>query len=349
MRVILNLFQHLITIEDELRGFIPLWRGDRGVCCIKSQEQIQLLRTHPSPTKVELPLQGGDFVNARRKSVLLNLFQHLNKPSPTGEIPKQVRDDSHCRTNFKAQISKLSAVMLNWFQHLITIEDELRGFIPLWRGDRGVCCIKSQEQIQLLRTHPSPTKVELPLQGGDFVNARRKSVLLNEGRKDSCLDTNVKAQISKLSAVMLNWFQHLITIEDELRGFLPLSRGDQGVCCFQSQEQIQLLRTHPSPTKVELPLQGGDFMNARREPVMLNLIQHLNQPIHIPNQVQHDSRFGTNVKAQMSKLSAVMLNLFQHLFQPSPIEIPNQVRGDSRFDANVKAQMSKLTLSSGRR
>jgi hypothetical protein len=99
--------------------------------------------------------------------------------------------------------------MLNWFQHLITIEDELRGFIPLWRGDQGVCCIKSREQIQLLRTHPSPTKVELPLQGGDFVNARRKSVLLNEGRKDSCLDTNVKAQMSKLSAVMLNLFQHL--------------------------------------------------------------------------------------------------------------------------------------------
>ena len=134
--------------------------------------------------------------------------------------------------------------------------------------------------------------------------------------------------------VMLNLFPHLITIEDELRGFIPLWRGDRGVCCIKSQEQIQLLRTHPSPTKVELPLQGGDFMNARREPVMLNLIQHLNQPIHIPNQVRDDSRFDANVKAQMSKLSAVMLNWFQD---------------DSRFGTNVNAQMSKLTLSSGRR
>ena len=106
--VILNLFQHLITIEDELRGFIPLWRGDQGVCYLKGREQTQLLRTHPSPTKVELPLQGGDFMNARREPVMLNLFPHLNQPSPTGEIPKQVRDDSHCRTNFKAQISKLT-------------------------------------------------------------------------------------------------------------------------------------------------------------------------------------------------------------------------------------------------
>ena len=109
--VMLNLFQHLITIGDELRGFIPLSRGDQGVCCIKSREQIRLLRTHPSPTKVELPLQGGDFMNAGREPVMLNWFQHLNQPTPTGEIPKQVRDDSHCRTNFKAQMSKLTLAL----------------------------------------------------------------------------------------------------------------------------------------------------------------------------------------------------------------------------------------------
>ena len=92
-------------------------------------------------------------------------------------------------------------------------------------------------------------------------------------------------------------------------------------------------------------------MNAGREPVMLNLFQHLNQPspIEIPNQVRDDSCSNTNVKAQMSKLSAVMLNMFQHLFQPSPIEIPIQVRDDSCSNTNVNAQMSKLTLSSGRR
>ena len=129
--------------------------------------------------------------------------------------------------------------------------------------------------------------------------------------KDAPKDQGDNSLRCSLLHVMLNLFQHLITIEDELRGFIPLWRGDRGVCCIKSREQIQLLRTHPSPTKVELPLQGGDFMNARREPVMLNL--------------------------------------FQHLFQPSPIEIPTQVRDDSCVNANVNAQMSKLTLSSGRR
>ena len=86
-------------------------------------------------------------------------------------------------------------------------------------------------------------------------------------------------------------------------------------------------------------------------PVMLNRVQLLiMRRFEIPNQGPNNSCFGIeNVKAQMSKLSAVMLNWFQHLNQPTPTgEIPKQVRDDSHCRTNFKAQMSKLTLALGR-
>ena len=47
-------------------------------------------------------------MNVEREPVMLNLFPHLNQPSPTGEIPNQVRDDSCSNTNVNAQMSKLT-------------------------------------------------------------------------------------------------------------------------------------------------------------------------------------------------------------------------------------------------
>ena len=85
-------------------------------------------------------------------------------------------------------------------------------------------------------------------------------------------------------------------------------------------------------------------------PVMLNRVQLLiKRRFEIPNQGPNNSCFDKNVKAQMSKLSAVMLNWFQHLNQPTPTgEIPKQVRDDSHCRTYVKAQRSKLTLALGR-
>jgi len=193
--------------------------------------------------------------------------------------------------------------------------------------------------------------------------------------------------------VMLNRVQLLITIGDELRGFIPLSRGDQGVCFFfqrkrkeergksknRSHERplmkrsTEISRTYANPIPVmlnrvqllimrrfEIPNQGPNnscfgienvkAQMSKLSAVMLNWFQHLiKRRFEIPNQGPNNSCFDKNVKAQMSKLSAVMLNWFQHLNQPTSTgEIPKQVRDDSHCRTNVKAQMSKLTLALGR-
>jgi len=66
--------------------------------------------------------------------------------------------------------------------------------------------------------------------------------------------------------------------------------------------------------------------------VILNLFQHLNQPSPgaIPTQVRDGACFGAIVKAQMSKLTLAS-------GRPPEVEIPTQVRDDSRFSTNVKA------------
>jgi len=136
---------------------------------------------------------------------------------------------------------------------------------------------------------------------------------------------------NRYQSVILNLFQHLIK-RRFCRFYSPLERGCGGVLLFSEKEERgkSKNKSHKRP-----PMKRSTEINqtyANSIHVILNLFQHLNQPSPgaIPTQVRDGACFGAIVKAQMSKLTLAS-------GRPPEVEIPTQVRDDSRFSTNVKA------------
>ena len=145
----------------------------------------------------------------------------------------------------------------------------------------------------------------------------------------------------RYQSVMLNLFQHLIK-RRFCRFYSPLERGSRGVLLFSEKEERgkSKNKSHKRP-----PMKRSTEINqtyANSIHVMLNLFQHLNQPSPgaIPTQVRDDSRFGSK------NVKAQMSKLTLASGRPPEGEFPTQVRNGACFGANVKAQMSKLTFAS---